>query len=198
MTLLDARTHKPLAGGPSFSLRNRLTRVIWQASWVLACRFTPPPLHRWRALVLRCFGARIGHGARVHASVKIWLPANLELGAAVLIGPGVRLYNQGHIRIGTGSVVSQRAHLCASSHDLDDPDFQLILRPITIGESCWIAAEAFVGPGVTMADRAVLAARGALFGHAETDGIYSGNPARLLKKRALHEPISPPGCRVST
>ncbi len=188
MTLLDARTSQPLKGGPSFSLRNRLTRVVWQASWLVLCRFTPPPLHRWRALVLRCFGARIGPGARVHASVKVWLPANLELGAAVLIGPGARLYNQGLIRIGAGTVVSQRAHLCASSHDLNDPHFQLVLRPITVGAGCWIAAEAFVGPGVTMANRAVLAARGVLFGDAEPDGVYSGNPAVLLRRRALSSP----------
>ncbi len=185
MSLLDARETQPLGGGPSFSLGNRLLRVIWQACWLILCRFTPPPLHRWRAFVLRCFGARIGRGARVHASVKIWLPANLELGATVLIGPGARLYNQGHIRIGDGTVVSQRAHLCASSHDLDDPHFQLVLRPITIGESCWIAAEAFVGPGVAMGDRAVLAARGVLFGDAAANGVYSGNPAVLLKRREL-------------
>lgn len=193
MSLADARTTRPLAarpgaGGPSFSLRNRLLRVIWQASWAILCRFTPPPLHRWRRFVLRCFGARIGPGARVHASVHIWLPANLEVGAGVLIGPGARLYNQGHIRIGAGTVVSQRAHLCASSHDLADPDFQLILRPIVIGERCWIAAEAFVGPGVIMGDRAVLAARGVLFGTAGADGVYSGNPAALFKQRGLRMP----------
>ncbi len=185
MSLLDARTTRPLAGSPSFSLGNRLMRVTWQVAWLILCRFTPPPLHRWRAFVLRCFGARIAAGARVHASVNIWLPANLELGAGVLIGPGARLYNQGHIRIGAGTVVSQRAHLCASSHDLCDPHFQLVLRPITIGDRCWIAAEAFVGPGVTMADRAVLAARGVLFGDAEADGVYSGNPAVFLKHREL-------------
>ena len=185
MSLLDARTAQSATGGPSFSLQNRLVRVIWQISWLVLCRFTPPPLHRWRAFVLRCFGARIGRGARVHASVKIWLPANLDLGDQVLIGPGARLYNQGRIVIGARTVVSQRAHLCASTHDIHDPHFQLVLRPIAIGEGCWIAAEAFVGPGVAMATRAVLAARGVLFGDAEADGVYSGNPAVYLKARNL-------------
>lgn len=188
MSLLDARRSKSLTGGPSFTLRNRLLRVVWQVSWLLLCRFTPPPLHRWRAVVLRLFGASVGPGARVHASVHIWLPANLELGDQVLIGPGVRLYNQGHIRIGARTVVSQRAHLCASSHDLADPHFQLTLRPITVGTGCWIAAEAFVGPGASMGDGAVLAARGVLFGQAEADAVYSGNPAVWLKRRELREP----------
>ena len=185
MTPLNAQTQPP--GGPSFSLTNRLARVVWGVAWLVFARFTPPPLHGWRRLVLRCFGARVGRGARVHASVRIWLPANLELGEDVLIGPGARLYNQGHISIGAHSIISQRAHICASSHDVRDPHFQLVLRPVTIGAGCWVAAEAFVGPGVTMGDRSVLAARGALFGDAAADGIYAGNPAQLLKPRGLRQ-----------
>ena len=180
---LDAARSRAIEGGASFSLGNRITRVVWGIAWLVLARFTPPPLHRWRRLVLLAFGARIGRGARVHASVAIWLPHNLELGEQVLIGPGARIYNQGAIRIGAWSVISQRAHLCASTHRVDDPGFQLECRPIAVGERCWVAAEAFVGPGVTMADGAVLAARGALFDDATTDGIYRGNPAALVRQR---------------
>lgn len=180
---LDAAKSRAIEGGASFSLGNRLTRVIWSIAWLVLARFTPPPMHGWRRLVLRAFGATIGRGARVHASVSIWLPSNLVLGEHVLIGPGARLYDQGAITIGAWSVVSQRAHLCASTHRVDDPDFQLECRPIVIGERCWVAAEAFVGPGVTMGDGAVLAARAALFENAEADGIYRGNPAGLVRQR---------------
>ena len=89
--------------------------------------------------------------------------------------------------MGARTVISQRAHLCASSHDIHDPDFQLVLRPVRIGAGCWVAAEAFVGPGVTMGDGAVLAARGVLFGDAKPDGVYSGNPAIYLKSRNLRK-----------
>ncbi len=187
MSLLDARDTNPLEGGASFSLGNRLFRVAWAASWLLLARFTPPPLHGWRRIVLRSFGARIAPGARIHASVSIWHPGNLEVGANALIGPGVRLYNQGHISIGEKTVVSQRAHICASTHDVNDPHFQLQLRPVRIGAQCWVAAEAFLGPGVTMADRSVLAARGALFRSTEADAIYTGNPAVFLKARQLRD-----------
>lgn len=180
---LDASVSRAIEGGASFSLGNRIVRVIWGIAWLLFARFTPPPLHAWRRLVLRAFGARVGRGARVHASVAIWLPRNLELGELVLIGPGARLYNQGKIAIGAWTVISQRAHLCASTHRIDDPDFQLECRPIVVGERCWVAAEAFVGPGVTMGDGAVLAARGVLFENAEEDGIYRGNPAALVRQR---------------
>ena len=185
MEPLDAGKSQSRTGGPSFSLGNRLARVLWMAAWLLLARWTPPPLHGWRALLLRLFGANLGRNCRVHASVRIWHPANLELGDNVLIGPGARLYNQGRITIGSDSVVSQRAHICASTHDVSDPQFQLVLRPVAIGAQCWVAAEAFVGPGVTMGEGAVLAARGALFENAEAWAIYRGNPAVRLKARAL-------------
>ena len=185
MKVLDAATSRPLEGGPTFTLGNRLLRLTWMTCWLLLARWTPPPLHAWRVALLRVFGARIARGARVHASVRVWLPANLELGPSVLIGPGVEVYNQGRITIGAHSVISQRAHLCASSHDIRDRNFQLTLRPIIIGARCWVAAEAFVGPGVTMADGAIVAARGVLFTDAEPLGVYRGNPAVLVKVREL-------------
>ena len=50
----------------------------------------------------------------------------------MLIGPGVRLCNQGRITNGAKSVISQHAHICASTYDVRDPLFQLVLRPVTI------------------------------------------------------------------
>lgn len=182
---LDAQSNRPIEGGASFSLGNKLARVAWGLTWLLLARLTPPPMHGWRRLVLRAFGARVAKGARVHASVSIWLPANLELGENCLIGPRARIYNQGRISIGARTVVSQGAQLCASTHDVSDPHFQLVLRPVTIGVQCWIAADAFVGPGVTMHDRSVVAARGVLFTDAEADTIYRGNPAVAIKPRKL-------------
>lgn len=185
MSLLDASATRPIEGGASFSLSNRLVRVIWNVAWMVLARWTPPPLHRWRRLVLAAFGADIAASARVHASVRIWLPANLTLAEHVLIGPGAKIYNQGHITIGARTVISQGAYLCASTHDISHPDFQLVLRPISIGMQCWVAADAFVGPGVAMANRSVLGARAALFADSEANGVYRGNPAVYIKQRQL-------------
>lgn len=183
MEVLDAAQSGSRHGGPSFSLANRLRRAAWAVIWTLLAAWTPPPLHRWRLLLLRLFGARIGRNCRLYRSTSVWDPGNLTLGDNVLIGPGAIIYNQGHITIGTGSVISQRAHLCASSHRISDRHFQLVLKPIVIGADCWVAAEAFVGPGVTMRDGAVLGARGVLFDDAEAWTVYRGNPAVAIANR---------------
>lgn len=186
--MTGTHSQRPLARGAPFPLSNKLERMVWGLAWFVLARFTPPPLHGWRRLVLRLFGARIGQDARIYASAIIWLPRNLEIGAGTIIGPGVRLYNQGIIRIGADTVISQRAQLCASTHRTNDPRFELVLRPVMIGNGCWIAAEAFVGPGVTMGDGSVLGARAALFSDSEAMGIYRGNPAELVRQRRFDSP----------
>lgn len=178
---------RPLGRGPAFSLANKLERVAWRLVWLMLARATPPQLAAWRRVLLRLFGAKVGRGAKVYGSVRIWLPRNLELGEGAIVGRGAELYNQGGIAIGAFCVVSQRAFLCASTHSTSDPDFALVPRPIALGRGCWVAAEAFVGPGVTMGDGAVLGARGALFEDAEAMGVYRGNPATLVGQRRFEE-----------
>ncbi len=119
----------------------------------------------------------------VYGKTRIWYPPNLIMEAHALLGPGVNCYNQAPITIGAKAVVSQGAHLCAGTHDINDPDFQLIAKPIAIGAQAWVAAEAFVGPGVSIGEGAVLGARGVAFRDIEPWAVYAGNPAKKLKDR---------------
>jgi putative colanic acid biosynthesis acetyltransferase WcaF len=187
MTPLDARKAGTAHGGPSFSLGNRALRAVWQITWLLLARWTPPPLHAWRRILLRTFGAEIGRDVRIYGATIVWLPAHLSIGNGAIVGPRARLYNQGHIAIANGAVISQGAHLCASSHDVSDRSFQLVVRPIRIEAGAWIAAEAFVGPGVTVGEGAVLGARGVALRDLEPWSIYSGNPAYLMKRRQFRD-----------
>jgi putative colanic acid biosynthesis acetyltransferase WcaF len=189
--LLDAEKCRPLEGGPSFTLYNRLFRLMWIVCWSVLARWTPPPMHWWRRIVLNCFGARIGRGARVYASVNVWYPPHLIVAKNAVVGPGVICYCQGTITIGEKAVVSQRAHLCSGTHDISDPNFQLVMRPIVIGAQAWIAAEAFVGPGVIVGEGAVLGARAAAFDSLEPWTVYRGNPAQPIRTRALVSRIVP-------
>lgn len=182
----DASVAGTRQGGASFSLQLRLRRLVFMAAWLLLARWTPPQLRRWRAFVLRFFGARIARGVNVYASAKIWYPPFLKMEEGAALGPRVRCYNQAPIHIGAHTIISQDATLCAGSHDYNDPHFQLITRPITIGANVWIAAEAFVGPGVRVGDGAVLGARAVAMFDLEPGCVYTGNPAQIFKNRSLH------------
>lgn len=184
MTLLDAKVSKPKEGGPSFSFKHRLLRAIWGVYWRLLGSWTPAPLHPWRRFLLRSFGARIACTAKVYPGVRVWYPPNLEMQDYSCLGREVNCYCMDRIVIGSRAVVSQGAHLCGGTHDPDNLDFQLIPRPITVGPEAWIAAESFVGPGVTVGEGAILGARAAAFKDLEPWTIYGGNPAKMLRLRS--------------
>lgn len=187
--ILDTAGGGGVFAGVSFSARHRLYRAIWNATWLLLAAWTPPPLHGWRAMLLRMFGARIGPGARIYGSARIWYPPNLEMGANAVLGWRVNCYNQGRIVLEDHAVVSQFAHLVSGTHDIDDPGFQLRTHPIRIGRNAWVAANAFVGPGVTIGEGAVLGAAGVAFNDLEPWTVYGGNPARVIRPRAkVHQP----------
>jgi putative colanic acid biosynthesis acetyltransferase WcaF len=181
--ILDAAQSGSREGGPSFGVRHRLLRLTWGITWALFAAGTPAPLHRWRAFLLRLFGARLAHNARVHGSARIWYPPHLAMEENTLIGRGAIIYCIAPVRLGRGVVISQGAHLCTGSHDIDDPSFQLTARPITIGADVWVAAEAFVGPGVSIGEGAVLGARGVAFSDLVAWTVYAGNPARPIRAR---------------
>jgi putative colanic acid biosynthesis acetyltransferase WcaF len=172
--------------GPSFSLRNRLRRILWNTTSFFLFRFTPRPLHRWRSFLLRCFGAKVGRGVHIYPGVRIWAPWNLELADECGIGNGVILYSQGKITIGFRTVISQGSHLCAGSHDYTQAGFPLITAPIQIEKSVWIAAEVFIHPGITIGEGCVIGARSVVTKDMPEWTVCAGHPCKPIKKRVLN------------
>ena len=168
---------------PSFSLGNRLRRLLWGVVHALLFRTSPRPLHAWRAALLRLFGAKLGTHVHVYPSVKVWAPWNVELGDRVGIAPDVELYSMAPIRVGSETTISQGTYVCAGTHDYTDPHFQLFAEPITIGSGVWVCAQAFVGPGVTIGDRAVVGARSVVTRDMPEGMVCAGNPCRPIKPR---------------
>jgi putative colanic acid biosynthesis acetyltransferase WcaF len=99
------------------------------------------------------------------------------------LATGVDCYCMDKVSLGRHALVSQRAFLCGGTHDVTDPEFRLVTGPIRIETDAWIAAEAFVGPGVVIGKGAVLGAKGVATRDLEPWTIYAGNPARPLKPR---------------
>lgn len=186
--VLDAESTNPSEGGPSFSFQHRLFRVAWNLTWLLLASWTPPILRGWRRCLLRWFGAKIDNTAGVYGSARIWYPPNLTMGAHAYIGPGAIVYCMAPITLDAYAIVSQRAHLCAGTHNIDDSHFQLEVRPIRVGRRGWVAAEAFVGPGVTIGEGAVLGGRAVAFRDLKPWGVYCGNPATWLRERRVRFP----------
>ena len=164
------------------SAQSKLLRGVWQLAYWLLYRFTPVPLHGWRRMVLRCFGAKVGPGAHPYPSAQIWAPWNLVMESGSCLSRGVECYSVATVTVGEGATVSQYGYLCAASHDYNDSEFPLTAGPITIGAKAWIAAGAFVGPGVTVGEGAGVGARAVVTRDVEPWNVVAGNPAVIVKQ----------------
>jgi putative colanic acid biosynthesis acetyltransferase WcaF len=157
-------------------------RGVW---WVLGIVFrcSPRPLWGWRNAILRLLGAEVGHDVRIFQTARIFAPWNLVVGSETSIGDGAIIYNLGRVTLGNRVTVSQRAHLCAGTHDYTDPTMPLRKLPITIGDDSWIAAEAFIGPQVAVGRNSVVGARAVVVRDVPDGVVVVGNPAKVVKAR---------------
>lgn len=164
---------------------NRARRVLWSAVWWLAYRPSPRLLHGWRRFLLKLFGANIQKGAHPYPSARIWAPWNLTMGEGSCLGDYVRCYSVDHVTLEPHATVSQYSFLCTASHDYRIDGMPLITAPITIRRHAWVAADAFIGPGVTVGERAVVGARASVFRDVDPWTVVGGNPARVIRKYHL-------------
>lgn len=101
------------------------------------------------------------------------------------IDEDVDLYNVAPITIGHMVSISRRAFLCTASHDISDLGRPLTTAPIKIGNGVWVGAEAYIGPGVTIGEGAVIAARSVVVKDVPAWTVVGGNPAKFIKERPV-------------
>lgn len=170
----------------NYSTSVLLRRVAWSLITPVF-KLSPRNLFYFRTLILRAFGAEIGKFVHIYPSANIYMPWNLTIGDYSAIGEDALIYNLGRIKIGQNVTISHRAHLCAGTHDYTDPTLPLIKPPITIEDNAWICAQAFIGPGLTIREGAVIGAAAVVTKDVASWSVVAGNPAKVIKQRTLKQ-----------
>jgi len=156
-----------------------------EAAWVfIKCIFFQNPWP-WpsglRVSLLRLFGAKVGEGVVIRASVNITFPWRLTVGGHVWIGEEVTILSLADVTIESNVCISQRAYLCTGSHDFRSNTFDLKTNPIIIRSGCWIAAQALVGMGVEVGAGSVVSAGSVLLESVPPRSFVRGNPGVVVK-----------------
>ena len=164
-------------------------RFLWLAVQSTLFRWSPRAWHGFRARLLRWFGAEIPEPAKVviFPTVRVECPWLLTLAPRSMLGRRVTIYNLARITLQRGANVSQSTHLCAGTHDYRQWSMPVQAAPITIGANAWVAAEVFVGPGVTIGELCVVGARSVVVNDLPAGKVCVGHPCRPIKPRP--EPI---------
>jgi putative colanic acid biosynthesis acetyltransferase WcaF len=169
-----------------FTQSEMMKRAIWGITCSLLFAPSPRPWHAWRRFLLRGFGAKISTTAHIYPRVVIWAPWNLEIGELVGVADGANLYSQAKIILEDYVTVSQESYLCTGSHDYRKTDFPLWTAPIRIKRNAWVAARAFIHPGVTVGENAVVGACAVVTHDIPDRAIAAGNPAVIIKFQDAH------------
>jgi putative colanic acid biosynthesis acetyltransferase WcaF len=135
-----------------------------------------------RVELLRFFGAKIGEGVVIRSQVNITFPWRFTAGDHVWLGEEVLILSLAPVSIESNCCISQRAFLCTGSHDFSSPAFTLDTRPITIREGSWVAAMAFIAPGVQVGPGSMVAAGSVVLADVPPRVIVRGNPAAVVKQ----------------
>jgi putative colanic acid biosynthesis acetyltransferase WcaF len=170
-----------------WSLRERIGLLLWETCWGLLCHWTPKPLNRWRLFWLRRFGCKIDGTPFVHQRARIQIPWNLTLHDRACLGDRANAYSLGEIEIGARTVIAQEAYLCTGTHDFADLKMPLVTAKITVGADTFIGARAFVLPGVTIGEGAIVGACSLVERDVPSWTISAGLPARVIRPRRTTE-----------
>lgn len=171
-------------GSVKYSFNEQLRRIFWIFGQILF-RFSFRTMFGWRNFILRIYGAKIGKNVNIYNTAKIYMPWNFEIGDWSSIGEDVLIYNLGIVVVGSKSTISHRSHICAGTHDYTNVNLPLLKPPVMVGNQVWICADSFIGPGITINEGAVVAARAVVVKSVPEWQIVAGNPAKFIGERKL-------------
>ena len=117
----------------------------------------------------------------------VWIERGTELtiGNDFYANTGLTLLDSGGITIGDNVLVGPNVNIYTNNHPLDADERRTgveIYQPVVIGNDVWIGGNATLCPGITIGDRAVIAAGAVVTKNVEADSLVGGNPARLIRR----------------
>lgn len=171
---------------------------IAENPWVQ--RWLPPPAYALNHLVNRIpligprmraykrFGVRFEDvgSTTIMLGAEVEHPRELQIGARSIVGNHCLLDARGGITIGSDVNITGSVQIMTAKHVIDDPDFDAVYDPVTIGDHAWVALGAKILGGVTIGEGAVVAAGAVVTKDVPPYTIVAGNPARVLRKVEGH------------
>jgi putative colanic acid biosynthesis acetyltransferase WcaF len=167
----------------SFRGKSKLFVQLW---WIVQETFfawSPQVLYSWRVFLLRLFGATIGHGVKIRASVQITYPWMVCVGDHSWIGDDCVLYSLGSITIGKHVAIAHQVYINTGGHNYQSKTFDIFSKPVIIEDECWITNDVYVAPGVTIGRGTIVSARSSVLKNLPAGKICVGTPARPIKDR---------------
>lgn len=144
------------------------------------------PSHTIRSTFYRLAGMTIGAKSAVHMGLVLYNPAHISIGSGTIIGERCVLDGRDTLTIGDHVDIASEVMIYNSQHDVHDPYFTAIEKPVVIENYVFIGPRAVILPGVTIKNGAVVAAGAVVSKDVDASAIVAGIPAQQIGKRKIH------------
>lgn len=183
---MPSEKEKMLAGDlydptdPELAAENRAARRQARAY----NRTTPDESERRDELIADLFGST-GENTVVRAPVRCDYGYNVHVGDDFFANYDCTFLDVCRIEFGDDCMLGPGVDVYTATHPLDAERRNSGLeygKPVTVGDSVWIGGRAVLNPGVTVGDRAVVAAGAVVTEDVPADVVVQGNPATVVKE----------------
>lgn len=150
------------------------------------------PSHRVRLFYYRAVcRMRIGHGSTLHWQARFFGPEGIRIGDNTLIGNNAFLDGRGGLTIGDCVQTASEVAIYTMQHDIDDPWFGAVAKPVVIEDYVYLGPRVIVLPGVRVGRGAVAAAGAVVTKDVPPFAMVAGVPAKFVRERAHDLRYSP-------
>lgn len=105
---------------------------------------------------------------------------NLTVGRNSFLGR-ITVHLHARVEVGRNVVINDGVVLMTASHDLGDPGWRSVAKPIVVEDYAWIATNALILPGVTIGYGAVVGAGAVVRQDVPKYALVTGNPVTLTE-----------------
>jgi len=126
---------------------------------------------------------QIGKDSTLFRNIILSAPKKIVIGHNTIIGWYCWLDGRGEIKIGNNVGISSWSKIITGSHNINDPDFRGVLRPIVIEDYAYIFTGAMILQGVTIGEGAIVMAGSVVYKDVKPWTIVGGVPAQILGER---------------
>ncbi len=151
------------------------------AAWGLGIKSVP--FHVIRRAYLRACGMKIGANVGLFRGCLIIRPEQISIGDNCIIGFQCFLGGEAGIVIGRNVNIAAFSILLGGGHDINDPTFTAIRKPIVVEDYAWIATRSTIMGGVRIGRGAVVAAGAVVTRDVAPYSVVAGVPARVIGQR---------------
>lgn len=148
-------------------------------------RFNVPctPASERRAILDELFG-------RDSSEVSINPPFHCDIGTNIVFGRCLRIntdciiLDTAPVEFGDYVMVGPRVQIITPEHSTDHlrrRDVSTVSKRVLVGDDAWIGAGSIILPGVTIGERAIIAAGSVVNRDVPADSVYGGVPARRIR-----------------